>query len=403
MTMLDERSTAADYAKAIQQDLSAGVIGVVRAGQRLEEAKTFLPHGDFLAMVTGQLRLDPSTPQRLMAIARHKVMANAAHCAAFPSSWTTLYELSKLPESVVLQAIRAGTITRDMGRADAVDLVKSCRLAEQSFAGDDEDPSEDPSLPPSDTSARIICGDAAAASTWAGVDCDLVVTSPPYNVGQPYEGAGDDALSLDDWCQLLGDMAGHAIDAGAGRLAINVPAITGRRPEPVRSADAVVFALSGLGLRLEAEIVWDKGTTGNRTSWGSWCSPTDPVLRDRTERILIFRSRNALRIPEAALVLDGRGRRTSPWLDGTSFPALTQDLWSFAPTRRNGSHPCPFPLELPLRLLQLYGWPGCTVVDPFAGSGTTGAAAAQLGANAVLIDCSPAYCDVMRRRLAVIR
>ena len=40
------------------------------------------------------------------------------------------------------------------------------------------------------------------------------------------------------------------------------------------------------------------------------------------------------------------------------------------------------------------------MVDPFAGSGTTGVAAAELGANAVLIDCSPAYCNAMRRRLA---
>jgi modification methylase len=399
VTMLSSRPlTAAEYAEAIQQDLSAGVTGVVRAGNRLDEAKRSLPHGTFTAMVTKQLRLDPSTPQRLMAIARHEVLANAAHCAAFPSSWTTLYELSKLPASVLLQQIHSGAVTRDMGRAEAKALVQTHRREEQPFdpsRGDDDDAS----LPPAATTARIVCGDAAAAATWAGIDCNLVVTSPPYNVGQDYEGA-EDALPLDEWCQLLGDMASLAVAAGAGRLAINVPAITGRRPEPVRTADAVVFAVAGLGLRLEAEIVWDKATTGNRTSWGSWCSPADPVLRDRTERILVFRSRNEISIPAGALVRDPRGRLVSPWLSAERFTTLTQDLWTFGPARRDGGHPCPFPVELPLRLLQLFGWPGCTVVDPFAGSGTTGVAAAELGANAVLIDCSPAYCNAMRRRLA---
>jgi site-specific DNA-methyltransferase (adenine-specific) len=43
---------------------------------------------------------------------------------------------------------------------------------------------------------------------------------------------------------------------------------------------------------------------------------------------------------------------------------------------------------------------GGIVLDPFAGSGTTGLAALQEGRRAVLIEREPAYCEIIRRRLA---
>ena len=41
-------------------------------------------------------------------------------------------------------------------------------------------------------------------------------------------------------------------------------------------------------------------------------------------------------------------------------------------------------------------------LDPFAGSGTTGVVAAQEGRRAVLIEREPAYCDIIRKRLAAV-
>ncbi len=40
----------------------------------------------------------------------------------------------------------------------------------------------------------------------------------------------------------------------------------------------------------------------------------------------------------------------------------------------------------------------CTVLDPFAGSGTTGMVALELGRNAVLIELNPKYCELIRQR-----
>jgi site-specific DNA-methyltransferase (adenine-specific) len=43
--------------------------------------------------------------------------------------------------------------------------------------------------------------------------------------------------------------------------------------------------------------------------------------------------------------------------------------------------------------------PGGTVLDPYAGSGTTGVACAALGVPAILIDNNPEYCEIMARRI----
>jgi DNA modification methylase len=62
------------------------------------------------------------------------------------------------------------------------------------------------------------------------------------------------------------------------------------------------------------------------------------------------------------------------------------------------------PTQKPLKVMR---WclrqlpPECqTILDPFAGSGTTGVAALQAGLRCLLVEREPAYCDIIRRRLA---
>ena len=57
------------------------------------------------------------------------------------------------------------------------------------------------------------------------------------------------------------------------------------------------------------------------------------------------------------------------------------------------------PLALMEHLIKLFTKPGDTVIDPCAGSGTTGLAALNMGRNAVLIEREAAYCDIIRNRL----
>jgi DNA modification methylase len=94
----------------------------------------------------------------------------------------------------------------------------------------------------------------------------------------------------------------------------------------------------------------------------------------------------------------------SPVLFYGKHPALNKGarptvLKSNAAAEKNG-HPCPKPLEWMLWLVELCTLPGETVLDPFAGSGTTGVACAMLGRNFIGVELSPEYHAIAERRIA---
>lgn len=79
------------------------------------------------------------------------------------------------------------------------------------------------------------------------------------------------------------------------------------------------------------------------------------------------------------------------------------DVWQIAtqPNRAGvTAHFAVFPIELPIRCIKAGCKPGGTVLDPFSGSGTTGAAARQLDRKYIGIDLNPAYHDLAKDRFA---
>ena len=62
-------------------------------------------------------------------------------------------------------------------------------------------------------------------------------------------------------------------------------------------------------------------------------------------------------------------------------------------------HPAVFPVGLPEFFIKLFTVEGDNVLDPFAGSGSTGIAAEQLNRSVVLIDAKQEYVDLMAERL----
>lgn len=66
---------------------------------------------------------------------------------------------------------------------------------------------------------------------------------------------------------------------------------------------------------------------------------------------------------------------------------------------KNYGHPAAFPVGLPDFFIRLFTKPGDTVLDPFAGSGTTGIAAEALGRSVALIDNKREYVEIMWDRL----
>jgi DNA modification methylase len=243
--------------------------------------------------------------------------------------------------------------------------------------------------------SRRLAGDTTIA------DVDLVITSPPYNVGIEY-GQHHDQMQQEQYEELLDSvfLACCQVMRDGARIAVVMPFGVGRNPwRPLGLLTATRLQRAGFILR--GQIVWDKGSSGNRTSWGSFRMPTDPSLRDTLECILVaHKAHSAAPVPRAVLRQDDKGTH-SPWLASSDyFMELAQDHWVVAPeSAQRVGHPAPFPVELAQRLLHFYGWPGCTLLDPFGGSGTVGVTAARWDCQAHVVDIDPAYCALAARRI----
>jgi DNA modification methylase len=80
---------------------------------------------------------------------------------------------------------------------------------------------------------------------------------------------------------------------------------------------------------------------------------------------------------------------------------ICNNLWTIQPVPpKRQDHPCPFPEELPHRLILLYSYPGDLVLDPFLGSGTTSKVAVALGRRAVGYELEERFIEVAIRRLS---
>jgi DNA modification methylase len=94
-------------------------------------------------------------------------------------------------------------------------------------------------------------------------------------------------------------------------------------------------------------------------------------------------------------------RRTGGIYEPTGRGRNPGDVWTIPTQPFPGAHFAVFPIEIPRRAIQAGCKPGGVVLDPFAGSGTTGLAAGQLGRRYVGIDLNADYLDMsLRTRLA---
>ncbi len=72
------------------------------------------------------------------------------------------------------------------------------------------------------------------------------------------------------------------------------------------------------------------------------------------------------------------------------------DVWEITQERKN-SHPAPFPIELPNRIIS--STECSTICDPFMGSGTTGVACKNLGRKFIGIEKDEKYFEVAKQRI----
>jgi DNA modification methylase len=287
-----------------------------------------------------------------------------------------------------------------VGRREGHDASAFYRRFEPPHLTDD-----DTVAPPAPVVEPFVCGDARRMDAVADNSVALVVTSPPYFAGKQYEeelGRDGVPASYLEYLALLRDVFADCVRAlePGGRLAVNV-ANLGRKPFRSLTADVTGILQDDLGLLLRGEVVWRKADGANGScAWGSYRSPSNPVLRDTTERVVLASKGRFDRAVPARLRRQ-RGLPNQPTITGDEFLAATLDVWDIAPeSARRVNHPAPFPVELPQRLIELYTWHDDLVLDPFMGSGSTLVAAARTGRRYVGYDLDPAYVALARDRVA---
>jgi len=220
----------------------------------------------------------------------------------------------------------------------------------------------------------------------------LMITSPPYNVSKEY----DDDLSLNEYLELLKNAftETYRVLVNGGRACINV-ANLGRKPY-IPLSDYISKMMIEIGFNMRGEIIWNKASSASpSTAWGSWQSAANPILRDVHEYILIFskgsyrreRSKEEMSIKQNTIKKE-------------QFMEWTKSIWTMnAESARRIGHPAPFPVELPLRLIQLYSFTDDIILDPFMGSGTTAVAAINTKRNYIGYDINVDYIKLACERI----
>lgn len=245
----------------------------------------------------------------------------------------------------------------------------------------------------------------------------LVVTSPPYNVGKKYN-YYEDREPLErylDFLKMVWSECNRVLVPG-GRLAINI-ANTGRSPYiPLHSF--IIQQCLDLGLLMRGEILWDKSATaGVSTAWGSFARASNPTLRDTHEYIMVF-SKGTMRLDAEWTRGDHTGITNQEFVDwtrsiwhknGTAKKAIrdtARSIWRFGTQSKKVqqktkgvAHPAPFPLDLPLRLILLYTNVDDIVLDPFMGSGSTAIAARLTQRHYIGYEISPDYVELANERI----
>ncbi len=276
-----------------------------------------------------------------------------------------------------------GRISHDSGK------FYSSRLYED-IPGEREVLSVENPVPP-EYLDRFLCKSSEKMDELPEASVHLMVTSPPYNASKDY----DQDLSLDEYINLLRNVwqETHRVLVPGGRACINV-ANLGRKPYlPIHAY--IIEQMVDIGFLMRGEIIWNKASSASQsTAWGSWQSAANPVLRDVHEYILVFSKDTFSR----------KGENKESTIGRDEFLEWTKSIWTFpAVSAKKIGHPAPYPEELPHRLIQLYTFKGDIVLDPFAGSGTTGLVAAKDDRHHIGYDVNEDYLELAHERISAFR
>jgi len=241
---------------------------------------------------------------------------------------------------------------------------------------------------------RLINDTALKRELLEEASIDLVVTSPPYNLGIDY-GTYRDNVPYVDYLAFCAEWLANCYFwlKDDGRLCLNVPLDTHKQGSQSTGADLTALAKQ-TGFRFQSSIVWHNGKLYEGKTTPGWESRADARIYAPVELMVVFYKRWKQKTS---------GSRISD-LTESEYRSWAHGLWLIEPARReSGGHPAPFPWVLAYRCIKLYSYVGDTVLDPFMGSGTTLLEASRLKRRSIGIEIDREYCKQAWKKLQFLR
>lgn len=231
---------------------------------------------------------------------------------------------------------------------------------------------------------------------------DVIVTSPPYNLGIAYRSYDDRRPRSEylKWLSQIGEQLARVLSP-SGSFFLNVGG-TGSDPwVPMDVANA--FRSSFI---LQNHIVWVKSVSIGEDTVGHFKPITSRrYLNNNHEAIFHFTKTGEVPLDRLAVGVPYKDKSNiSRWQHAKADRRCAGNTW-FIPyeTVRSKAqkfdHPAGFPVSLPERCIRLHGQEGATVLDPFLGAGTTLVAAHRLNCDGIGIELDGLYAETARARL----
>jgi DNA modification methylase len=286
---------------------------------------------------------------------------------------------------------------------------------------------------------RLICGDcrdyAVVKRLLDRARANVVITSPPYASQRAYDpSSGFRPVPPDQYIEWFRNVAANiaAVLADDGSYFLNIKehADGGQRNLYVKKL--TIAHVEQWGWRFVDELCWRKTDDGVPGGWGNrFKNAWEPVFHFCRHEKIKFRPKAVGHWSEDCFDYSPNNPKSTSGsgLLGTGPRGAAADVGrnhhSWQITRRNandlegrhggiarpsnvievktessqGSHSAPFPRALAEFFVKAFSDSGDLIFDPFLGSGTTIAAAHVLDRVGYGIEISPAYCDVILRRI----
>jgi len=244
---------------------------------------------------------------------------------------------------------------------------------------------------------------------------DLIVTSPPYNVGIDYD-SHDDRMMMDEYWDFTEQWLTQAyrLIKDDGRVAINIPYEVNVQDRGGRVLFMSEFwaVMKKVGFKFYGLVDLDENSPhrSKTTAWGSWMSPSSPYIYNPKECVVLAYKKDRIKKVKGESQWkgelvdleqeDGTIKQKMMYQDEDKkeFMSLVYGQWEyFADTKQQTK--ATFSMDIPLKAIKILTYRNDIVLDPFTGSGTSLVAAEVSGRRWIGIELSENYTKVATDRV----